>query len=100
MELRCRAQKVNELLQASALEVERRIIIFIIDSVKLNRASTERQVLAHTVSINGRQYIFTLDTGATQSIIRQDVVKGKCESLSNVRLHTAIGESATDGIQN
>ena len=38
---------------------------------------------------------FTIDTGAMQSIIRLDVVKGKCEALRNVRLRTATGESAT-----
>ena len=45
--------------------------------------------------INSRQHTLTIDTGATQSIIRSDVVKGKCEALSNVRLWTATGESAT-----
>ena len=45
--------------------------------------------------INGRQHTFTIDTGATQSIIRPDVVKEKCEALSNVRLRTVAGESAT-----
>ena len=30
-----------------------------------------------------------------RSLIRPDVVKGKCEALSNVRLRTATGESAT-----
>ena len=45
--------------------------------------------------INGRQYTFTIDIGATQSITSSDVAKGKCEVLSNVRLQTAAGESAT-----
>ena len=43
---------------------------------------------------NGRQHTFTLDTGVTQSIIRPDVVEGKCEVLRNVRLRTASEESA------
>ena len=30
-----------------------------------------------------------------QSVIRLDVVKPKCEALSNVRLRTATGESVT-----
>ena len=45
--------------------------------------------------IIGRQHTFTIDTGATQSIIRPDIVKGKREALNNVRLWTAIGEFAT-----
>ena len=44
--------------------------------------------------IGGRRHSFTIDTGAKQSIIRPDVMKGKCEALSNVRLRTATGESA------
>ena len=36
-----------------------------------------------------------LHTGATESIIRPDVVRGKCEVLSDVRLRAATGESAT-----
>ena len=45
--------------------------------------------------INDIQHTLTIDTGATESTIRLDVVKGKCEALSNMRLRTAAGESAT-----
>ena len=45
--------------------------------------------------INGRQHTFTIDTSATRSVIRPDVVKGKYEAISNVRLRTASGETAT-----
>ena len=38
---------------------------------------------------------FTIDTDETQSIIRPDVVKEKCEVHCNVRLLTATGVSAT-----
>ena len=44
---------------------------------------------------HGREHTFTIDTGESQSIIRPDVVKGKCETLSNVKLRTANGKSAT-----
>ena len=44
--------------------------------------------------INGRKHTFTIDNGETQSIIRPDVVKGKCEVLSNVRLQTSTREFA------
>ena len=84
-------------------------------SQELNRASTEGQVLATsrnglTISIsvvqqtndnltafaylNGRRHTFTIDAGATQSVIRPDVVKVKCEVLHNVILRTAMNECA------
>lgn len=45
--------------------------------------------------INGLKHIFTIDTGASHSIIRPDIVQGKCEPLNNIRLRTATGEPAT-----
>ncbi|XP_037813635.1 uncharacterized protein LOC119604837 [Lucilia sericata] len=82
----------------------------------LKRASTEGQELAPTSDgptisisvmqqknsnltaggyINGRKHIFTIDTGASQSIIRPDLVKKTIEPLCGVRLRTATGEPAT-----
>ena len=44
---------------------------------------------------SSQEYPLTIDTGATQSIIRPDVVRAKCEAISNIRLRTATGETAT-----
>lgn len=45
--------------------------------------------------INGRKHILTIDTGASQSIIRPDIIKGTVEPLTNIKLRTATGEPAT-----
>ena len=47
--------------------------------------------------LNGRQHTFTIGTSATQSIIRPDVVKGKCGALSYIILRTATGEFTIHG---
>lgn len=45
--------------------------------------------------INGKKRTLTIDTGASQSVIRPDLVPGDIEPLYNVRLRTATGEPAT-----
>ncbi|XP_073811775.1 uncharacterized protein [Musca autumnalis] len=45
--------------------------------------------------VNGVLRTLTLDTGATKSIIRPDLVKGKVLPLNGVKLRTATGETTT-----
>ncbi|XP_058977365.1 uncharacterized protein LOC131802038 [Musca domestica] len=54
----------------------------------------ESHNLTTTGYINGDKRVLTLDTGASKSIVRSDLVKGKITQLNGVRLRTATGEPA------
>ncbi|XP_073815088.1 uncharacterized protein [Musca autumnalis] len=54
----------------------------------------ENHNLTTTGYINGGKRTLTIDTGASKSIIRADLTKGRITPLNGVRLRTATGEPA------